>query len=114
MLQLKLNRNPNIGSPITLSDLTLSDLKGQSYIFKGDELDPMLLLNINRKPYMGSTLTSSHLTVSHLERSKSRSFRFRSIINHKEAKLGLATICDINWKPYMKSPSQSLYLTLSD
>ena len=40
----------------------------------------MLLLNSNRKPYMGSPMTLSYLTLSDLEKSKSRSLRFQSLI----------------------------------
>ncbi len=36
---------------------------------------------------MGSAKTLSHLTLSDLERSKSRSLRFRSIISRKGAEL---------------------------
>ncbi len=43
----------------------------------------MSLVNINRKPYMGSPMAPLHLTLKDLERSKSRSLRFRSLISHK-------------------------------
>ncbi len=65
MLLLNINRKPYMGSPVTLSHLTLSDLKrsnSRSLAFqsliscKGAELGDILLLNINRKAYMGSPL----------------------------------------------------------
>ncbi len=68
-----------MGSPMTLSHLTLSDLersksrslKFRKLIFrKGAELGHMLLLNINRKAYMGSPVTLSQLSWSDLKRSK--------------------------------------------
>ncbi len=71
-----------MGSPMTLSNLTLSDLersKSRSLRFqsltsrKGGLFGPMLLLNINRKPYAGNSMKSSDLALSDLERSKSRS-----------------------------------------
>ncbi len=76
-----------MGSPMTLSHLTLSDLErsnSRSLTFrslisciscKGAELGYMLLLNINRKAYE-SPMSSSHLTLSDLERSNSRSLTF--------------------------------------
>ena len=75
---------------------------------------PMLLLNINRKPYMGSPIAHLHLTLSDLERSKSRSLRFRSLISRKGAQLGPMLLLNINRKPYMGSPMALSYLTLSD
>ena len=72
----------------------------------------MLLLNINRKPYttMGSPMALS----LDLERSKSRSHRFRNLISHKGVQLGLILPLNINRKPYMGSPIIQLNFTLSD
>ncbi len=65
-----------MGSPITLSHLTLSDiersismsLKLQRLISrKAAEFGRILLLNTNRKSYMGSPKAPSHLTLSDLE-----------------------------------------------
>ncbi len=61
----------------------------------------MLLLNINRKPYKESPRVLSHLTLSDLERSKSRSLRFRSLISRKWAMLGHMLLLNLNRKPYM-------------
>ncbi len=66
MLLLNINRKVYMESPMTLSHLTLSDLKGsnsrllgfRSLIFcEGAELGHKLLLNINRKAYMESPMT---------------------------------------------------------
>ena len=64
----------------------------------------MLLLNINRTAYMGSPMTLSHLTLSDLERSNSRSLRFRSLVSCKGAELGHMLPLNINGKAYMGSP----------
>ncbi len=64
-----------MGSPMTLSYLTLSDLErsnSRSLRFclvsrKRAELGHRFLLNINRKPYMGSAMTLSHLTLFRLQ-----------------------------------------------
>ena len=56
----------------------------------------MLLLNTNRKPYMGSPMTLSYLTLSDLERSKSRSVRYQSLISGKGAELGHMLLLNIN------------------
>ncbi len=72
MLLLNINRKPYMGSPMTLSYLTLSDpekckarlLRFRSSISaKGAELGHMLLLNINRKACMGSPLVRLHWTL---------------------------------------------------
>ncbi len=69
-----------MGSPMALSNLTLSDLErsnSKSLIFqsltsrKEAQLVPVLLLNINRNSYMGSPIRLSHLSLSGLQRSKS-------------------------------------------
>ncbi len=65
----------------------------------------MLLLNINWKPYMGSPMAPSHL-----ERSKSRSPRFRSLLSRKGAELG-HKLLTINRKPYMGSSMTPSHLT---
>ena len=54
------------------------------YIYKAAELGPMLLLNTNRKSYMGSLMALSHFALSDLERSKSRSPKFKTLYNVKE------------------------------
>ncbi len=55
-----------MGSPMTLSHLTLSDLEGQFQGYSDFEALNLarliLLLNIDRKAYMGSPMTSSHMT----------------------------------------------------
>ncbi len=55
-----------------------------------------------------------HLTLSDLERSKSRSLRFQSLISRKGAQLGPVLLLNINKKPYMGSPMAPSHLTLSD
>ncbi len=72
----------------------------------------MLLLNINRKPCMGSPMVPSHLTLSDLERSKSRSLRFQSLIFWKGAELGPMLLLTINRKPYMGSPMAPSHFNL--
>ncbi len=57
-------------------------------------------------------MTPSHLTLSDLERSKSRSLRFRSILTHKGAELGHILLLNINRKAYMGSALAQLHLTL--
>ncbi len=73
MLPININRNPYIlymGSPKTLSHLTLSDLKFQSQGHsdfesiisrKGAMLVYMLLFSINRKAYVGNPFVQLHL-----------------------------------------------------
>ncbi len=83
---LDLNRKSYMGSPMTPSHLTLSDIEWPGKVkFKllrfwsqiiGAELGHMLALHINRKPYMGITIAPSHLTLSDTERLQSRSLRF--------------------------------------
>ncbi len=76
----------------------------------------MLLLPINRKPYtcMMSLTTLSLLTLIDLERSKSMSVRFQSLISHKGDELGPLLLLTINRKPYMASPMALSNLTLTD
>ena len=75
MLLLNLNRKAHMGSPMTSSHLTLSDLESQIQghsdfqpllSCNGAELGHILLLNINRNAYMGSPKTISLLTLSAL------------------------------------------------
>ena len=63
---------------------------------------------------MGSPMAPSHLTLSDLERSNSRSPRFRSLISRKGAYLGPMLLLNINRKPYMGNPMAPSHLTLSD
>ncbi len=95
MLLLNINGKAYMGSPMTLSHLTLGDLERsnprslrfRSHVFcEGAELGHKLLLNINRTAYIESPMTSSHMTLSDLERSNSRSARFRSLISCKGAR----------------------------
>ncbi len=91
VITVYINRKPCIklcmASPITSSPLTLSDLEVSNSRFrsliscKGAELGHILLLNINRETYMGSPMTLSHLTLSYLEMSNSRSLRFGRLIS---------------------------------
>ena len=60
-------RKPYMGSPMTLSHLTLSDIersKSRSLCIsrKGTKLGHMLLFTINRKTYVGSPFVRLHLT----------------------------------------------------
>ena len=50
-------------------------------------------------------MAPSLLTFSDLERSKSRSLRFQTLISRKGAELGPMLLLTINRKPYMASPS---------
>ena len=50
---------------------------------------------------MESLTAQLHLTLSDLERSKSRSPRFQSVISHKGAKLGPMLLLTINMKQYI-------------
>ncbi len=108
-----------MASPMTPSILTL---KGQSQdhsnfktlYLQRSRVTPMLLLNINRKPYRASLMTPSLLTLSDLERSKSRSVRFQSLISRKGAELDPMLLLTINRKPYMASLMTPSLLTLSD
>ncbi len=83
MLLLNINRQAYMGSQISISHSTSSDLEGQSqghsdfeafYLVK-EQLSHMLLLNINRKAFMGSPVMRFQLTLSDLERLMSRSLR---------------------------------------
>ncbi len=59
-------------------------------------------------------MTLSILTLSDLERSKSRSLAFQSLISRKGAELGYMLLLTINRKPHMGSPLAFSHLTLSD
>ncbi len=59
-------------------------------------------------------MTPSHLTLSDLERSKSMSLRFRSLICYKAAEFGHMLLLNINRKSYMGSPVTLSHLTFSD
>ncbi len=97
-----------MGSPKTLSHLTLGDIeisKSRSLRFwsiisrKGAMLIHMLLFNINRKAYVGSPFVHAiTFDLSDLHRSESRSLRFRSIISGKGAELGQMLLLNINMK----------------
>ncbi len=63
---------------------------------------------------MPSPMAPLHLTLSDLERSKSMSLRFRSLISRKGVQLGPMLLLNINRKPYMESPMAPSHLTLSD
>ncbi len=63
----------------------------------------MITIYINGKPCMESPMTPSHLTLSDLERSKSRSLRFRSLISCKGAELGHILLLHNNRKTYIVS-----------
>ncbi len=60
----------------------------------------MLLFNMNRKPYMRSIVTLSHLTLSQIERSKSRSLRFRRLISCEGTELGHMLLINPNMKSW--------------
>ena len=72
----------------------------------------VITIYINRKPYMESPMTLSHLTLSDLERSKSRSLRFQSLISCKGAEIGHKLLLNINRKAYMGSPMTVSHLDL--
>ncbi len=63
---------------------------------------------------MLSDMTPSHLTLSDLERSRSWSLGFQSLISRNAAKLGLMLLLTINKKPYMGSPITPSHLTYSE
>ncbi len=63
---------------------------------------------------MVSPMTLSHLTLSDLERSISRSLRFKTLISRKGPELGHMLLLNINRKPYMGSPVTLSHLTLGD
>ncbi len=67
-------------------------------------------MDINRKPFMGSPMTS-HFTLGNLERSKSRSLRFKNSVSCEGAELGHMLPLNINRKAYMGSPLVWLDLT---
>ncbi len=74
----------------------------------------MLVLNINKKEFMGSPMAMWHLTLDDLERSKSRSLRFESLISRKGGVLGHMLLLTINNKLYKWGTMPPSYLTLSD
>ncbi len=53
---------------------------------------------------MESPITLSHLTLGDLERSKSKSLRFQSLISCKGAELGRMLPLNINRKAFIESP----------
>ncbi len=61
---------------------------------------------------MGSSMTLSDLALSDLERSKSSSFTFQSLVSHEGAQLGFMLPLNINRKPYMGTPMIPAHLTL--
>ncbi len=63
---------------------------------------------------MAILMPSSLLILSDLERSKSRSLTFQSLISRKGAELGRKLLLSINRKPYMASLMTQSPLTLSD
>ena len=66
---------------------------------------------------MASLMTPLLLTLSKLERSKSRSLVFQSLISHKGAEVGPMLLLTINRKTYMASlmtPSLLTLVTLKD
>ncbi len=120
MSLLNINRKSYMRSPtlvwlhltlVTLSSQCQGHWDFENIYLSWAELIHMLLLNINRNPYMGSPLTPSHLTLSDLERSKSRSLRFRSLISCKVTKLVHMLLLNIERKAYMGSSLMRLHLT---
>ncbi len=75
----------------------------------------VITVYINSKPCVANPV-QSHLTLSNLERSNSRSLRFRSLIHVscKGAELGHMLLLNINSKAYKESPMTLSHLTLSD
>ncbi len=63
---------------------------------------------------MGSPMAPSHLILSDLERSLSRSFKFRSLIPRKGAQLGPMLLLNSNRKSCIGSSMALSNLTLSD
>ena len=61
---------------------------------------------------MGSQMTPSYLTLSDIERSKSWSLGFQSVIYRKGTNLGPILPLTINRKPYMERPVTPSLLTL--
>ncbi len=66
------------------------------------------------KAYVGSPVTLSHLSLSDLERSNTRSLRFRSLISCIGAELGHMLVLNINRKASTGSPMTLSHLTLGD
>ncbi len=62
---------------------------------------------------MVTPITPSLLILSDLERSKSRSLGFRSLVSRKGAEIGHMLLIN-HRKPYMASPMTPSHLTLSD
>ncbi len=126
MLLLNITIKPCMGSPVTLSHVTFSDLErseSRSLRFrsiisrKGAELGHVLLLNINWKVCMGSPLVwLNTFDFSDLERSMSRSFRFRRPISCKGSELSHVLQLDTNstGKSHIRSPTTPSRSTLSD
>ena len=63
---------------------------------------------------MASLIIPPLLTLSELERSKSRSLIFQSLISRKGVELGPMLLLTINREPYMASIMPSSLLLLSD
>ncbi len=63
---------------------------------------------------MTNPMTPSLLPLSDLERSRSRSLRFQSLISRKGTELDPMLVLTINRKPYMASPMALSNLTFTD
>ncbi len=63
---------------------------------------------------MESLMIPSSLTLSDLERSKSRSLLFQSLISRKGAKLGHMLLYNVNRKQHIEIPMAKSDLTLGD
>ena len=62
----------------------------------------------------GESIDAITFDFSFLERSLSRSLRFRRLIFHKGTELGYVLLLNTNRKSHMGSPTAPLHLTLGD
>ena len=74
----------------------------------------VITIHINRKPYMMSQMTPSYLTFSDIERLKSRTLRFRSLISCKGAEVGHVLLLKYKQESIYGESIDAITLDLSD
>ncbi len=112
MLLLNVNMKPHIGSPMALSNLTLSDLERsntksprfRSLIFRKGVYLGFILLNYTIiRNHIWGVKWQLHLNLSNLERSNWSSFVVWTAVCCKRAMLGYMLLLNINRKQYAES-----------
>ncbi len=122
MLLLNINRKPYKGSLMTLSYLTLGDLKRSKsrslrfqsliHLAKEAELGHVLLLNMYRNIWESIDVIT--FDFNDLERSMSRSLIFGRLISRKGADSGHMLLLNTNKKSHGESLTAPSHLTWGD